>query len=97
MFDLWWIDKEGNIRAIGKSTEIAVYLSQVNRYPTEINNIKITPHPPKHLPPQHTAILKWVKNSISFDDIKEELKVKYKSNIFNRRNYGNNKRSKSAS
>lgn len=79
LFDMWWIDKDGNIRAIVKSTEIAVYLSQAKRYPAEINNIKIIPHPPKHLPPQHTAILKWVKNSISFGDLKDELKIKYNS------------------
>ncbi|CAF1314756.1 unnamed protein product [Rotaria sordida] len=79
LFDLWWIDKEGKIRAIVKSTGIAVYLSQVNRYPKELNNIKITPRPRKHLPHQHTAILKWVKNSISFDDLKDELKAKYNS------------------
>ncbi|CAF1186559.1 unnamed protein product [Rotaria magnacalcarata] len=79
LFDLWWIDKEGNIRAITKSAEIAVYLSQVKRYPTEINSIKITPHPPNHLPVQHTAILKWVKNSISFNDLKDEIKNKYNS------------------
>ncbi|CAF3611468.1 unnamed protein product [Rotaria sp. Silwood1] len=40
LFDLWWIDKEGNIRAIVKYTEIAVYLSQVNRHPTEIKKYK---------------------------------------------------------
>lgn len=79
LFDLWWIDKEGNIRIIVKSTEINVYLSQANRYPKQVNDIKITPYPPKHLPPQHTAIVKWVKNTISLGDLKDELKIKYNS------------------
>jgi len=79
LFDLWWIDNAGNIQAISKSAEIIVYLAQPNRYPKEINNIKITPHPPKHLPPQYSAILKWVNNYISFDDVKEEIKTKYES------------------
>ncbi|CAF1304812.1 unnamed protein product [Adineta steineri] len=79
LFDLWWIDKDGNLQVISKSAEIIVYLSQQKRYPKELNNIKIISHPPKHLPPQFTAILKWVKNSISFDDIKEEINAKFKS------------------
>ncbi|CAF1544419.1 unnamed protein product, partial [Didymodactylos carnosus] len=78
-FDVWWIDSQGNLHIITKETDIYIYLSKIERYPVELNNIKLQPYPPSHLPPQHTAIIKWVKNSISFDDIKEELEMKYKS------------------
>ncbi|CAF4389886.1 unnamed protein product, partial [Rotaria sp. Silwood2] len=79
LFDLRWIDRDGNIQAISKSTEIIVYLSQANRLPKELNDIKIILHPPRDLPPQYTAILKWAKSSVSFDDIKMEITAKYKS------------------
>ncbi|CAF4805545.1 unnamed protein product [Rotaria sp. Silwood1] len=43
LFDLWWIDKEGNIRAIVKYTEIAVYLSQIKKeYNAMLNSVKIS-------------------------------------------------------
>ncbi|CAF3210230.1 unnamed protein product [Rotaria sp. Silwood2] len=73
------MDRDGNIQAIRKWAEIIVYLSQANRFPKELNNIKITSHLPKHLPPQYTAIIKWVKNSISFDDVNIEITSKYNS------------------
>ena len=57
LFDLWWIDMNGNIQIISKAAKIIVYLSQTNRYPKELKNIKLTPFPPKHLPPKHTAEL----------------------------------------
>jgi hypothetical protein len=37
--------------------------------------IKLSPH----LPPQHTAILKWINHSITKNDIKDELGSKYES------------------
>ncbi|CAF4553232.1 unnamed protein product [Rotaria sp. Silwood2] len=57
LFALWWIDGNGNIQAISKSTEIIVYLSQANRLPKELNNINIRTHPTRHLPLQYTAVL----------------------------------------
>jgi hypothetical protein len=54
-------------------------LCSPQRYPKEIENIKITPHPPKHLPPQRSVILKWINNTFSINEIKEELELKYKS------------------
>ncbi|CAF4085500.1 unnamed protein product, partial [Rotaria sordida] len=43
LFDLWWIDKEGNIRAIVKSTDIAIYLSQIKKeYNAMMNSGKIS-------------------------------------------------------
>jgi hypothetical protein len=44
-----------------------------------LNGVKIIPHHPSHLPPQHTAILKWINHSISNDDIREVLNSKYES------------------
>ncbi|CAF4994406.1 unnamed protein product [Rotaria sp. Silwood1] len=78
-FEQWWIDKEGNIQGITKVIDLYVFLCNPQRYPKEINNFKITPHPPKHLPPQRSVILKWIKNSISCNELKEELEIKFKS------------------
>jgi hypothetical protein len=78
-FEQWWIDKEGNIQGTTKEIDLYVFLCNAQRYPNEIENIKITPHPPKHLPPQRSVILKWIKNEISTNEIKEELEIKYKS------------------
>jgi hypothetical protein len=61
-----------SMRAISKSVEIVMYLLQANRDPKKVNNHKI-------IPPQHTAILKWIKNSILFEEVKEEINYKYKS------------------
>ena len=75
MFDVWWIDGKGDIQIIVKSTELFVHLCNAENYPKELANTKITPHPPKHFPPKHTAIMKWVDNAMSIDEIKEGLKV----------------------
>ncbi|CAF3342598.1 unnamed protein product [Rotaria sp. Silwood2] len=79
LVDIWWIDLEGNMQLIIKTTELYVYLCKKERYPDELINIKINPIPPTHLPPQHTIILKWIKNSITDQDIKDELCINYKS------------------
>ncbi|CAF2065187.1 unnamed protein product [Rotaria magnacalcarata] len=78
-FDQWWIDKEENIQGTTKVIDLYVFLCNPHRYPKEINNIKISRHPPKHLPPQRSVILKWIKNSISCNELKEELEIKVKS------------------
>ncbi|CAF3749625.1 unnamed protein product [Rotaria sp. Silwood1] len=79
LVDLWWIDLEGNLQMIIKTTELYIYLCNKDRYPNELFNFKIKPSPPAHLPPQHVVILKWVKNSIVDNDIREELNMIYKS------------------
>ncbi|CAF2202146.1 unnamed protein product [Rotaria magnacalcarata] len=56
LFDLWWIDVDGNIQIIIKSTDLYVYLCKSDRYPKEVHNIKIKPIPPIHLPPQHESM-----------------------------------------
>ncbi|CAF2107994.1 unnamed protein product [Rotaria magnacalcarata] len=78
-FDVWWVDRDGNIQALTKNIDLYVYLCKEERYPKEINNIKITPHTPKHLPTQRSTILKWINNTISFNELKTELSEKYKS------------------
>jgi len=62
-----------------KTTELYVYLYKNERYPSELNNIKINPIPPAYLLPQHSIVLKWIKNSIIDQDTKEELNINYKS------------------
>ncbi|CAF4792174.1 unnamed protein product, partial [Rotaria sp. Silwood2] len=62
-----------------KTTELYIYLCNKDKYPSELFNFKIKPNPPAHLPPQHVIILKWVKNSIVDNDIREELNMTYKS------------------
>ncbi|CAF4676290.1 unnamed protein product, partial [Rotaria socialis] len=70
---------EGNIQGTTKVIDLCVFLCNPHRYPKEIDNIKISPHPSKHLPPQRSVILKWIKNSISCNELKEELEIKFKS------------------
>ncbi|CAF0986804.1 unnamed protein product [Didymodactylos carnosus] len=82
LFDMWWIDGSGYLQMIIKSIELYVFLCNKERYPQELMNMKLTAHPPQHLPPQLTAIIKWLKNSVTLEDLNEELKIKYKS-IFN--------------
>ncbi|CAM4833802.1 unnamed protein product [Rotaria magnacalcarata] len=79
LIDVWWIDLEGNLRMIIKTTELYVYLCKKERYAKELINIKINPIPPVHLPYQHTIILKWIKHEITDQDINDELIVNYKS------------------
>ncbi|CAF4121770.1 unnamed protein product, partial [Adineta steineri] len=79
LFHLWWINPQGDLQIIIKTIEPYVYLCRRERYPKELLNIKLDPYPPQHLPPQHTIILKWIHNTISIDDIKEELSTNYES------------------
>ncbi|CAF0909408.1 unnamed protein product [Didymodactylos carnosus] len=69
-FDLWWLDKNNDLEIIIKSTELYVYLCKPDRFPKKIMNIELKSSPPKHLPPQHTAILKWLSNTVSTEDLK---------------------------
>ena len=62
-----------------KRTDLYVYLCKHDRYPVQLNDVKITPIPPTHLPPQHTAIIKWVNNSFTDDDLRDELNMKFES------------------
>jgi hypothetical protein len=79
LVDLWWIDSEGNIQMIIKTNELYVYLCKCERYPSELNEVKIKPKPPAYLPPQHSIILKWITTSITDQDVKDELVTHYNS------------------
>jgi hypothetical protein len=62
-----------------KTTELYVYLCKNERYPRQLNKVKIKHIPPAYLPTQHSVILKWISNSMADQDIKEELDINYKS------------------
>ncbi|CAF1365526.1 unnamed protein product [Didymodactylos carnosus] len=79
LMDAWWIDKDGNLNGVTKQIDLYVYLCDLKRYPNEVDKIKLTPHPPRHLPLQRSTLLKWVKNSVSLNEVKEELENKFKS------------------
>ena len=53
-----------------------VFLCRPEHYPWEIDNIKITPHPPTS---QRSIIIKLITTESLNSQIKEELKIKFKS------------------
>ncbi|CAF1076028.1 unnamed protein product [Didymodactylos carnosus] len=73
LFDLWWIDSEGDLQILIKTTDLYVFLCNKDRYPKKLVDIEISPIPPSHLPPQYSAIMKFVQNDVQDDDIREEL------------------------
>ncbi|CAF1547104.1 unnamed protein product, partial [Didymodactylos carnosus] len=79
LVDLWWIDPQGNVQMVIKTTELYVYLCKQERYPKTLNNTTIIPHLPAHLPPQHIALIKYVKNLVTNDDVKDELNSRFES------------------
>lgn len=79
-FDHWWQDNDGaRLLGVIKDVDLFVYLYDAKRYPTKLENITILPDPPKRLPPQYTVIVKFVKNGIETDEIRQEIKERYKS------------------
>ncbi|CAF3697342.1 unnamed protein product [Rotaria socialis] len=78
-FDYWYINKSGDLICYTKHTELFVYLCEPQNYPTELENILITPTRPKHLPPQHSIVLKTVPNYITKEEIEMETKKSFKS------------------
>ncbi|CAF4935989.1 unnamed protein product, partial [Rotaria magnacalcarata] len=81
-FDYWYINRSGDLICYTKHTELFVYLCETQNYPTELESILITPSRPKHLPPQHSIVLKTVPNYITKEEIEVETKKSFKS-IFN--------------
>ncbi|CAF1468413.1 unnamed protein product [Didymodactylos carnosus] len=71
--------KDGDLNGVTKQIDLYVYLCDLKRYPNEVDKIKLTPHPSRHLPPQRSTLLKWVKNSVSLNEVKEEFESKFKS------------------
>ncbi|CAF1102001.1 unnamed protein product [Didymodactylos carnosus] len=72
LFDSWWIDLSGDVQILIKNTELYVCLCNNERYPEHLNGTEISPVLPLHLPPQYTAIVKWIHNDVQDDDIREE-------------------------
>ncbi|CAF1135953.1 unnamed protein product [Didymodactylos carnosus] len=79
LVDLWWIDPQGNVQMVIKTTELYVYLCKQERHPKTLNNTTIIPHLPAHLPPQHIVLIKYVKNLVTNDDVKDELNSRFES------------------
>ncbi|CAF1680789.1 unnamed protein product [Rotaria magnacalcarata] len=81
-FEYWFIDRDDNLQCFTRSVELFVFLCNPQNYPEKLLNTTIHPNPPKRLPPQRSAILKYVSKDIHIDDIKKEISSKYKS-LFN--------------
>jgi len=57
LFNIWWIDSVGDLQIVIKTTELYFYLCKQERYPKQLLiDIKLIPHPPSHLPPQHVEL-----------------------------------------
>ncbi|CAF3209332.1 unnamed protein product [Rotaria socialis] len=81
-FDYWYLDKNGDLTCYTKHTELFVYLCDSQNIPTQISNTNITPSRPRHLPAQHSIVLKFVPNYITNEEIEIEIKTSVKS-VFN--------------
>ncbi|CAF4388241.1 unnamed protein product, partial [Rotaria socialis] len=81
-FEYWFIDRDENLQCFTRNVELFVFLCNPQNYPEKLLNTAIHPNPPKRLPPQRSAILKYVPKDIHIDDIKKEISSKYKS-LFN--------------
>ena len=72
-FDYWYIDKQENLTCYTRHTELFVYLCEPKNYPPKINNTVITPAKPKHLPSNHSLVLKFVPFYITIEDVEKEI------------------------
>ncbi|CAF0976472.1 unnamed protein product [Rotaria sordida] len=81
-FDSWYIDFKGDICCITNDIELFVYLCDDNHVPSKIENTIIYITKPRNLPPQRSVIIKNVPISSSLDDMKVEIKNKFKSIYF---------------
>lgn len=79
-FHHWWTDKEGkNLFGVTNDTQLYIYLCQTEHYPTQVDDIKVKPQPPKRMPPQNTMVIKFVSNELQKNDIEEELKMSFRT------------------
>ncbi|CAF0995819.1 unnamed protein product [Rotaria sp. Silwood1] len=78
-FEYWFVDKQGNLVCFTREPELYVYLCDIEHYPSSLHSINISPEIPKHLPPQYSVLLKSVSNSISYNDILDDIKSIYPS------------------
>ncbi|CAF1079578.1 unnamed protein product [Rotaria sordida] len=74
-FEYWFVDKQGNLVCYTREPELYVYLCDIAHYPSLLHSINISPEIPKHLPPQYSILLKSVSNSISYNDILDDIKI----------------------
>ncbi|CAF1151047.1 unnamed protein product [Adineta steineri] len=81
-FDYWYINKNGDLVCYTRHSELFVYLCDPQKYPKTINSVDILPSKPKHLPGDHSLILKYVPNYITLNDIQKEIGLSIDS-IFN--------------
>ncbi|CAF1399125.1 unnamed protein product [Adineta steineri] len=79
-FHHWWIGAGGkNFYGITNNADLYIFLCDRKHYPTQIEEVKLKPEPPKRLPPQNTLVIKFVPNEIETNEIKNELTELYKS------------------
>jgi hypothetical protein len=79
-FDHWWQNADGShLCGKVKDIDLFIYLCDSKRYPTNLDNINIIPDPPKRSPPQNTVVIKFVRNDIEIDELRNVIKEKYKS------------------
>ncbi|CAF3332782.1 unnamed protein product [Rotaria sp. Silwood2] len=78
-FDHYAIDGTGSLVCYTKYIELFIYMCNINNYPKEMNNIKLTPVLPTKLPPRNAIILKFIDNTIKLEDIQIHVKEKLKS------------------
>ncbi|CAF2825399.1 unnamed protein product [Rotaria sp. Silwood2] len=81
-FEYWYINKKGDLICHTRQIELYVYLSDTHNYPTSVESTILEPLKPKHLPEQHSLVLKYVPNYITIDDIQNEIGID-KDLIFN--------------
>ncbi|CAF4512214.1 unnamed protein product [Rotaria sp. Silwood2] len=80
--DVQKVNKNGDLLCFAKNIELFVHLCDVNNYPKTLAQIDILPIRPKHLPSQHSLILKFVPNYITLEDIQNEINLKINT-LFN--------------
>ncbi|CAF1308437.1 unnamed protein product [Rotaria sordida] len=78
-FEYWYVNKNGDLVCYTKHNELFVYLCEPQNYPTLLSNTNITPSRPRHLPSQHSIVLKFVPNYITKDEIEIEIKTSIKT------------------
>ncbi|CAF3458498.1 unnamed protein product [Rotaria socialis] len=78
-FDHYIVDNKGSLICFTKYIELFIYICDLNNYPKDFNNIILSPVLPIKLPAHNVIMLKFIDNTIIFDDIKTHVKEKLKS------------------
>ncbi|CAF1667918.1 unnamed protein product [Rotaria magnacalcarata] len=93
-FEYWFIDKNGDLICFAKDIELFVFLCDVNNYPKMLLQTEILPSKPKHLPSQHSLIMKYVPNYITIEEMQKEVNI-HINTLFNIEEMNGSKTSKS--